>query len=123
MSATDRNNHYEAQFVATQRVQPRTLFQKHGKAYQVCGEDVILPGELVVGHNNRRTEIEKGNEGDEFAEDADVFYATSGYAYLDLAAATAASEAFEAGTVGFRAGKASKLSGPTENTVMVHLNF
>ena len=123
MSAIDRNDHYEATFAATEKVQPRTLFLQHGQVYQVHGEDVMEPGELVTGHSNRRSEITKGNVTDLFATDADVFYGLDGNAYLTQAAADAASDAVETGSVGFRAGKASKPSSPTQTTVMVLLNL
>lgn len=119
MSAIDRNDHYEATFVATENVQPRTLFLQHGQVYQVHGEDVMEPGELVIGNSNRRSEITKGNATDQFAMDADVFYGLDGNAYLTQAAADAAS----GGGVGFRAGRASKPSSPTQTTVMVLLNL
>ena len=120
MSTIDRNSHFEATFVAIAAVSPRTLFLRHGKAYQVCGEDQIEIGEVVVGRSDRRSEIDKGNLTDVFALDADVFYATNGKAYLTLVAANAASAG---GTGAFQAGIAQVASGATEPTVMVLLNF
>lgn len=112
MSSIDRNSHYEASFVATGTVKPRSLFQKHGKVYQVCGEDAMEEGELVVGHNNRRSEITKATITDAFAEDDDVFY--------DPATNTATAALVPGG---YKAGIASKGSSATETTVMVLLNF
>lgn len=123
MSSYDRNCHFQAEFVATKPVAPHTLFQQHGRVYQVMGTDRMMTDELVIGRSDRRSEIDKGNPADVFAQDADVFYGTDGNAYLDLAAATAASDAFNPGDEGFKAGKASKVSGSTANTVMVNLNF
>lgn len=110
--AVVRNHNFETHFIATAAVSPRTLFQKHGKVYAVCGEDQIGIGEQVVGRMDKKVEITKANEADVFAEDADVFY--------DPATNTATLAVVGAG---YKAGIAQALSGANKGTVMVLLNF